>query len=286
MKEYNDCLVSKLEQKNRELAKRTEQLEQTQAELERANQELESRVQQRTAELKAANQELESFSYSVSHDLRAPLRHIVGYVNILLESCKGQLGQSNMQHLASMRGSARKMSGMIDALLELAKVTRAKINRRPVQLSALADEVCAELKERAPDRKVKIEIAPDLWAEGDERLLRIVLVNLLGNAWKYSQKVANAQIDFGRMTGPKGDTYFVRDNGAGFDMAYADKLFGAFQRLHSGTEFEGLGIGLATVQRIISRHNGSIRAESVGHKGATFYFTLGDGDSSQTRAAA
>src|SRR5580693_4504663 len=150
MKEYNERLVSKLEQKNRELAKRTEQLEQAQAELERANQELESRVQQRTAELKAANQELESFSYSVSHDLRAPLRHIVGYVNILLESSKGQLGQSNMQHLASMRGSARKMSGMIDALLDLANITRAKINRRPVQLSALADEVCAELHERSP----------------------------------------------------------------------------------------------------------------------------------------
>jgi hypothetical protein len=286
LKEYSAQLVAKLEQKNEELAKRTEQLEQAQAELEKTNQELESRVQQRTAELKVSNQELESFSYSVSHDLRAPLRHIAGYIDILFESCSSQLGETNLHYLDTIRGSAGRMSGMIDALLDLARITRVKINRRPVELSALAGEVCAELQESSPDRVVKLEIAPDLKANGDERLLRIVLVNLLGNAWKYSRNRADARIEFGRMAGVGEDTFYVRDNGAGFDMAYADKLFGAFQRLHSDSEFEGIGIGLATVKRIIRRHNGKIRAESINHQGATFYFTLGDGEQDRSLAAA
>jgi len=286
LKEYSAQLVAKLEEKNEELARRTEELELARADLEKTNRELESRVQQRTAELKLSNQELESFSYSVSHDLRAPLRHIVSYIDLLAENCAGQLSDVNRQHFEAIRISAGRMTGMINALLELASVTRAKIRRRPVQLSALANEVCAELRESAPDRPVKMEITPDLKAYGDERLLRIVLVNLLGNAWKYSRKRTDARIEFGKITGLSEDTFYVRDNGAGFDMAYADKLFGAFQRLHSESEFEGLGIGLATVKRIIQRHDGKIRAESIPHQGSTFYFTLGEGAPHRALAAA
>ncbi len=269
MKEYSERLVCKLEKKNQEL-------EEARTELQQANQELESRVQQRTAELNAANQELESFSYSVSHDLRAPLRHISGYIDILLRDCGGQLNETNLKHLQTVRAAARTMGELIDALLELSRVTRAEIHRRPVDLSALAAEVFSELQQNDPNRVVKLEITPGLIANGDEGLLRIVLVNLLGNAWKYSRKRPEARIEFGKIAGGAADTYYVRDNGAGFDMAYVGKLFGAFQRLHGNHEFEGIGLGLATVQRIIQRHNGKIRAESVEHQGATFYFTLGE----------
>jgi signal transduction histidine kinase len=270
MKEYSQRLVSKLEDKNLDL-------EQAREALQQANLELESRVQQRTAELKAANRELEAFSYAVSHDLRAPLRHIGGYIDILMRNCAGQLDDTNLNHLQTVRGAALTMGELIDALLDLSNVTRAEIHRRPVDLSALAAKVFAELQESDPKRVVKVDITPGLNATGDQRLLRIVLVNLLGTAWKYSRKQPNARIEFGKIAGEPADTYFVRDNGAGFDMAYVGKLFGAFQRLHGDHEFEGIGIGLATVQRIIRRHNGTIRAESIGHHGATFYFTLGDG---------
>ena len=270
MKEYSQRLVSKLEDKNLDL-------EQAREALQQANLELESRVQQRTAELKAANHELEAFSHSVSHDLRAPLRHIGGYIDILMRDCAGQLDEANLKHLRTVRGAALTMGELIDALLELSNVTRAEIHRRPVDLSALAANVFAELQESDLKRVVKLDIAPGLNVTGDERLLRIVLVNLLGNAWKYSRNQPEARIEFGKIAGERADTYFVRDNGAGFDMAYAGKLFGAFQRLHGGHEFEGIGIGLATVKRIIHRHNGTIRAESINYQGATFYFTLGEG---------
>jgi signal transduction histidine kinase len=269
MKEYSERLVCKLE-------KKVQELEQARADLQQANLELDSRVQQRTAELKAANQELESFSYSVSHDLRAPLRHISGYIDILLRECGGQLKETHLNHLQTVRAAARTMGELIDALLELSRVTRAEMDRRPVDLSALAAEVFAELQQSDPKRVVKLEITPGLIASGDEGLLRIVLANLLGNACKYSRKRADARIEFGKIPGGAEETYFVRDNGAGFDMAYAGKLFGAFQRLHGFNEFEGIGLGLATVQRIIHRHNGKIRAESVKYQGATFYFTLGE----------
>jgi signal transduction histidine kinase len=270
MKEYSERLVCKLE-------KKLQELEQARADLQQANLELDSRVQQRTAELNAANQELESFSYSVSHDLRAPLRHIEGYIDILLRDCGGQLNETNLKHLQTVRAAARTMGELIDALLQLSRVTCAEMDRRPVDLSALAAKVFAELQQSDPKRVVKLEITPGLNASGDERLLRIALVNLLGNAWKYSRKRPDARIEFGKIPGKAEDTYFVRDNGAGFDMAYVGKLFGAFQRLHGLNEFEGIGLGLATVQRIIHRHNGKIRAESVEHQGATFYFTLGEG---------
>jgi light-regulated signal transduction histidine kinase (bacteriophytochrome) len=269
MKEYSERLVCKLE-------KKLQELEQARADLQQANLELDSRVQQRTAELNAANQELESFSYSVSHDLRAPLRHIEGYIDILLGDCGGQLNETNLKHLQTVRAAARTMGELIDALLQLSKVTCAEMDRRPVDLSALAANVFAELQHSDPKRVVKLEITPGLNASGDERLLRIALVNLLGNAWKYSRKRPDARIEFGKIPGEAEDTWFVRDNGAGFDMAYAGKLFRAFQRLHGLNEFEGIGLGLATVQRIIHRHNGKIRAESIEHQGATFYFTLGE----------
>jgi signal transduction histidine kinase len=279
MREYSERLVSKLEQRN-------QQLEKARAELQEANLALESRVQQRTAELNVANQELESFSYSVSHDLRAPLRHIGGFIDILLRNGAGQLDDTNLKHLQVVKASAQKMSDLIDVLLELSKVTRAEIRRRPVDLSAMAVEVLAELQHNDPSRVVKPEITPGLNAHGDQRLLRIVLVNLLGNAWKYSRKRAEARIEFSKIACEGSDTFVVRDNGAGFDMAYAGKLFGAFQRLHADADFEGIGIGLATVQRIIHRHNGKIRAEGIAHQGAAFYFTLGDSDPKHAQTAA
>jgi signal transduction histidine kinase len=269
MKEYNERLVSKLEEKNLEL-------EQARTDLQQANRELDSRVQQRTVELKTANAELESFAHTVSHDLRAPLRHIGGYIDLVLRDGAGRLDEANLKHLHIVRDAARTMGELIDALLDLSKMTHAEIHRRPMDLSALAAEVFAELQQSDPQRVVKMEITPGLNANGDLRLLRVVLVNLLGNAWKYSRKRPDARIEFGKIADGAGDAYFVRDNGAGFDMAYAGKLFGAFQRLHGSDEFEGLGIGLATVRRIIHRHNGTVRAESIGHQGATFYFTLGN----------
>jgi signal transduction histidine kinase len=285
MREYSERLVCKWEEKHEDLARRSEELEQARADLQHANLELESRVQQRTAELRVANHELEAFSYSVSHDLRAPLRHIGGYIEILLRNCTGQLSEINRKHLQTVSASARMMGELIDALLELSKVTRIELHRSVVDLSALAAEVFADLRESDPSRAVKLEITPGMNANGDPQLLRIVLVNLLGNAWKYSRKRADARIEFGKTTGAAVDTYFVRDNGAGFDMAYAGKLFGAFQRLHGQADFEGIGIGLATVQRIIHRHSGKISGESIDHQGATFRFTLSAGDLGQPDAA-
>jgi light-regulated signal transduction histidine kinase (bacteriophytochrome) len=187
------------------------------------------------------------------------------------------LDETNLSHLQTVKGATRTMSDLIDALLELSKVTCGEMQLRSVDLSALAAQVFADLHQCDPGRAVKVDITPGLRANGDERLLRVALVNLIENAWKYTRKRPEARIEFGKISDGAGDTYFVRDNGDGFDMAYAGKLFVAFQRLHRSEDFEGVGIGLATVQRVIHRHNGKIRAESIGHQGATFYFTLGDG---------
>jgi len=252
---------------------------QAQEKIHQLNSELEKRVQERTAELKVANEGLESFSYSISHDLRAPLRHIGGYIDLLLRKSVGQLDETNLKHLHTVHAAALTMGELINALLELSKVTRAEIHRRHVDLSALAADVFNELQQSDLNRVVKLEISPDLNANGDQSLLRIVLVNMLGNAWKYSRKRPDARIEFGKIASEAAETYFVRDNGAGFDGTYAGKLFGAFQRLHSNDDFEGIGIGLATVQRIIHRHNGKIWAESIRDQGATFYFAL-DGSES------
>ncbi|MEK6770528.1 MAG: ATP-binding protein, partial [Pseudomonadota bacterium] len=237
--------------------------------------ELERQVAERTTELNAANKELEAFSYSVSHDLRAPLRTIDGFSQAVLEDYAGRLDDQGRDYLNRVRTATQHMGQLIDDLIKLARVARAEIKREAVDLSALAGEVLAELQKREPGRRVECHIEPGLAAEGDARLLRVVLDNLLGNAWKFTGRQPRARIEFGALRDADGAPgFFVRDNGAGFDMTYADKLFGAFQRLHTLSEFPGTGVGLATVQRIVHRHGGRVRAEGALGKGATFYFTL------------
>jgi DNA-binding response OmpR family regulator len=226
------------------------------------------------AELEAKNEELESFSYSVAHDLRAPLRSIDGFGLALLEDYADKLDDDGKQYLAYVRESAQQMSQLIDDMLALSQVTRGDFERAAVDLAGIARAVGAELSRTAPDRQVDFHVAQRLDAEGDVRLLTIALENLLGNAWKYTGNRQRARIEVGVLDGaPR--TYFVRDDGAGFDMAYAGKLFGMFQRLHTRSEFEGTGIGLATVARVIRRHGGKIWADAAVGQGATFFFTLG-----------
>jgi len=236
--------------------------------------ELEERVAKRTSELAALNRELEAFAYSVSHDLRAPLRGIDGFSQALLEDYADKLDAEGQDYLRRVQAGSQRMGQLIDGLLKLFRVTRGEMRREAVDLSSLAQAVAAELQQREPERRVEFVIAEGLVAEGDAPLLRVVLENLLGNAWKFTAKYPRARIEFG-VTQRRGErAYFVRDDGVGFDMAYADKLFGAFQRLHSTAEFDGTGIGLATVQRIIHRHGGRVWAEGMEGQGATFYFAL------------
>ncbi len=240
------------------------------AAIEQLNKELE----QRAAQLALANQELESFSYSVSHDLRAPLRAIDGFSQALLEDSADRLDQAGQDYLRRVRGAAQRMALLIDDLLQLSRVSRAELARAPVDLSALAAGVAAELQARQPERTVEFVIGAGLTAWGDARLLRVALENLLGNAWKFTSRQPAARIEFGAIEQDGRPAFLVRDNGAGFDMAYAQRLFGAFQRLHSASDFPGTGVGLATVKRIIRRHGGRIWAEAAPGQGATFYFTL------------
>lgn len=226
----------------------------------------------------AANRELESFSYAVSHDLRAPLRGIDGFSLALLEDCGERLDEQGRKHLERIRAAACQMGKLIDDLLGLAQVTRTEIHREAVDLSAMAHAVARELQHAEPERRVEWRIMPSVVAEGDPDLLRVVLVNLLGNAWKFTGKQPRAQIEFGRSPDDAQGNYFVRDNGAGFEMDYAAKLFVPFQRLHQAAEFPGTGIGLATVQRIVRRHGGRIWAEGAPGQGATFFFTLRSGE--------
>jgi PAS domain S-box-containing protein len=243
------------------------------------NEELEVRVLERTAELEAANRELEAFSYSVSHDLRAPLRAVDGFSELLLEDHGPDLNEEARDYLRRVRAASQRMGQLIDAMLQLARVTRGEMHREPVDLSALARSIAAELQESAPDRAVEWIIAPGQEARGDPRLLRALLENLLGNAWKYTGKHARPRIEFGATSGRDGSReWFVRDNGVGFEMEYASHLFAPFRRLHTEREFEGVGIGLATVQRIVARHGGTIRADAVPGQGAAFYFTLAPGN--------
>jgi light-regulated signal transduction histidine kinase (bacteriophytochrome) len=247
------------------------------AELEvlRVNAELELRVSRRTHELEAANRELEAFAYSVSHDLRAPLRGIDGWSLALLEDYAASLDDGALQHLNRVRSETQRMGNLIDDLLLLSRVTRDEMKLEQVDLTTLANRTVARLRDAQPERSMEFVIEPELVAFGDVRLLEIALTNLFSNAAKFTGKRDKALIEFGRLEKDGEMAFYVRDNGAGFDMAYAGTLFSAFQRLHKVSEFPGTGVGLATVQRIVRRHGGRVWAEARVNGGATFCFTLG-----------
>jgi light-regulated signal transduction histidine kinase (bacteriophytochrome) len=245
-----------------------------------AHHELEGKVAERTAalwryatDLEAANREMEAFSYSVSHDLRAPLRAIHGFSQALLEDSRDRLDAEGKDHLRRVCAAADRMGLLIDDLLELSRVARTEMRAEPVDLSQLAHRVTTELRQGQPARAVEVRIADGLSATGDHRLIRLLLQNLLDNAWKFTSKQPRAHIEVGVGNGAD-PAFFVRDNGAGFDMAYGDKLFGVFQRLHAVSEFPGTGVGLAIVQRVVHRHGGRVWADAAPGRGATFYFTL------------
>ena len=243
---------------------------QAEAEIVQLNAELRVHV----AQVEATNRELDSFTHSVSHDLRAPLRGMDGFSHALLEDYAGQLDATGQDYLRRIRAASQRMGQLIDDLLNMSQVIRSEMKLDSANLTALAHKAIADLRPEQAGRTVQWEVSDPLTARGDPRLLQLVLGNLLGNALKFSGKCEHARIEFGQQAQGAEVVFFVRDNGAGFDMAYADRLFGAFQRLHTAQEFPGTGIGLATVQRIIHRHGGRVWAEAQPGKGATFYFTL------------
>ncbi len=296
-KAHNE-LEYRVKERTAELARANEELEteiaerlRAEAEVRTLNRDLEQRVAERTAQLEAANRELEAFAYSVSHDLRAPLRAIDGFSGVIHEKYVEQLDAEGKDYLRRVRAAVARMAQLIDALLSLSRLTRGELNRVTMDMSSLAKAVAGELRKSQPGRRAEFLIAGGMKTEGDPVMLRVVVENLLGNAWKFTERCDAARIEFGVMSKESGGRsekasrsepatpnsqliYFDRDNGAGFDMTYAKKLYTAFQRLHTVDEFPGLGIGLATVQRIIRRHGGRIWAEGEPNKGATFYFTL------------
>lgn len=235
---------------------------------------LEERVRERTSELETANKEMEAFTYSVSHDLRAPLRTIGGFSNILKEEYADIFDEQASHYLNRVQMGTQKMEALISDLLKLSRTIRGDMHRSKFNISELMLEVLGEYQEREPERRVDIQISPDLITHADRRFVRVVLENLVSNAWKYTDKCETPQIIFGEFLKDGKKVFYIRDNGAGFDMAYADKLFTPFQRLHSAKQFEGTGVGLATVQRVIRRHGGEIWAEAKVNEGATFLFTL------------
>jgi len=268
MREYNEALVRKLEERNAKL-------ERARGEIMRANAQLERRVRERTAELVAANQELEAFAHSIAHDLRSPLMAVEGFSQILVKECEGRVEPKAMEHLQFISRAARRMNELTTDLLRLSRASRAVIRRENIDMSMLASAIVQELRETHPHQEVKVTIASGIRVKADVALLRIALENLLSNAWKFTMKKYGAEIEVGTTMEDGDQVIFVRDNGAGFDMASASKLFAPFERLHPVSEFPGTGIGLTTVQRIILRHGGSIRAAAEVDKGAAFYFDLG-----------
>jgi len=240
------------------------------------NQTLENKVEERTAQLGAINRELEAFSYSVSHDLRAPLRGIDGFSQAVMEDYAQLLDEKGKRYLSRIRSATQRMGHLIDDLLNLSKISKSAVNRVPVNASEIAEELVAELREKSPARAITVEIEQGLQMYADPGLLKIVLQNLLENAWKFTSKTESPIVTIKKVARDGQDGMAVSDNGAGFDMQYAHKLFGAFQRLHAATEYEGTGIGLATAQRIIHMHGGKIWAEGSVGQGATFYFSVGE----------
>lgn len=247
-----------------------------QDELNILNTRLEQRVMERTTQFKEANRELETFCYSVSHDLRAPLRHISGFANILREDYGNLLDEEGIEYLSRICSVSCHMGRLIDDLLRISRVSKVDMSMVDFDLSSSAERAVAIFRDTEPERQVEVIIEKGLIARGDSTLLEMVMQNLVGNAWKYSSRNQRARIEVGKTTSNGKEAFFVRDNGVGFDMTYHEKLFQVFERLH-GEEFEGTGIGLATVQRIIARHNGEIWAESSIGKGASFYFTIAQG---------
>lgn len=274
MSQYSDALVRKLDQKNRELEQTTARLAAINSELERANAELERRVHERTAQLEIANRELEQFSEAVAHDLRAPVRAIAAYGAALSAECCDVLNERCKMMLERIPAAAQKMEHIIAELLNLSRVGRSELQMRDIDLSAMAEEVVTELRERDPARHVDVQIQPGLHARADAALLRIALENLLNNAWKFTSRAQNARIEVGRETDGR---FFVRDNGAGFAPEQAARLFEPFVRLHDAGKFPGTGIGLATVRRVLNRHGGAVGANGAPNRGAYFWFSLPGG---------
>ena len=270
---FNEML-GRIEKQKQELQQHASQLEQRVAERTQQLEQRNEAMRRNAAELLAVNAELDAFAYSVSHDLRAPLRSIDGFSQMLLEDFAGQLGDAGRDSLQRVRAASQRMATLIDDLLKLARVTRTEMRTERVDLSSIARDIVAEIQRATPERHVDFAIAPGLEAQGDSRLLRVALDNLLRNGWKYTGKQPHARVEFTAVDENGGRVFVIKDNGAGFDMKYADKLFGVFQRLHSAAEFKGTGVGLATVRRIINRHGGRIWAEGAVDQGAAFYFTL------------
>ena len=259
---------------NRELAREVADRKAAEEEILRLNRELEARVEERTRKLQEINEELEAFSYSVSHDLRAPLRAIDGFSQALVSELRDQQGEKVRHYLQRILNGTARMGQLIEDMLNLSRISRHVMNLTEVDLSLLANQVIQELQQRDPERSVNMTIWDNITVQADQSLLRLALENLLGNAWKFTGKAPQAHIELGMLQEGERRVIFVRDNGAGFDMAYADKLFGAFQRLHGMHEFPGTGVGLAIVRRVVVRHGGHIWCQAAPGKGATFFFTL------------